>query len=439
MATFSVLGVGSGLDLQGLLSKLMAVEQTPITTLQSKVSKIDTQISLYGTIQSKLSALQSAADVISFPSSLNAVSATPADTGIATSSATFVAQEGTYNVNITELASAQKTVSQGYPVGTTFGGGTLSITFASDAIQHDIAISAGDKISDIASKVNAANIGIKASVISGTDGDHLVLTGANSGADNAFTFSSSQITEDPALKVIAKDAAATIDGISISSSTNTFSGQINGLTINAVAKGQTTITVKTDNTTVVDAVQSFVDAYNAVVSEIKKDTAYDSTNKTSQPLTGDSIARSILNSLNSVRTTMPSSLSGSSIQSLSAFGVTVQQDGTLSLNSSKLTNALNSSTNDTLAAINAFGQAFSNKVSDLLGTNGVVTNRVSGLTATRTRYENNISDLEIRVAMIQKQYEQQFSKLDQLVTSYSTTSSYLTQIFSSWSNSSSSS
>lgn len=432
MATVSSLGIGSGIDLAGMLSSIMANEQAPITALDTKISSYNTQISLYGTIKSKLSTVQTAAETLEFPSRLSATTATPNDTTVLSATASAAAAKGSYTVNVTQLASAQKSFTTAYASGKTFSAGTLSFTFAGDSTSHDVAISAGDNLAQISAKINGAGIGISASVISGVDGQRLMLSGANSGSTNGFSLATGAtgLAEDAAKKISASDALITVDGVNLSSATNTFATQIPELTLTAQKLGTTTVNVQTDNSKVVTAVQAFVDAYNAAVTEVKKDTAYDSTNKTAQPLNGDTTARSILSTLTSARITTPTSLSSSTVKSLASLGVTVQQDGQLSLDSTKLTKALNTTPTDAMAAVNAFGKSFGDTVTGMLASGSTIENRVSGLTTLITRTQASQTALQTRVTILQAQYQKQFASLDTLVSQYKATSSYLTSQFS---------
>lgn len=438
MATVSSLGIGSGIDLQSMLTKILESERAPISTLETKISSYKTQISLYGTIKSKLSALQTAAQTLQFPSRLGAVSATPADATVISATASASAPKGSYSVTVTQLAAAQKTITTAVPQGwTASAADTLSFTFG--ATTTNVAVASGDTLTQIAASVNSAGIGVTASVVSGVDGDHLMLSGTNTGSANSFTFSfgTTGLAEDAGLAVVAQDGVMEVAGIQISSSTNTFATQFPGVTFTALKQGATTVNVQTDNTKVVTAMQAFVDAYNAVVSEIKKDTAFDTTNKTAQPLTGDTAARAILSTLSATRTTTPSSLATSTVQTLAALGVTVKQDGQLSLDSTKLTASLSASPTDAMSAVNAFGKAFGDAVTGLLDSTGTIENRISNLNGKIKRAETSQASLEARVSLIEAQYVKQFNSLDSLVNKYKSTSTYLTQQFAAFSSSSS--
>ena len=447
MASISSLGVGSNIDLQAMLTKLMAAESVPLTTIGKKITGINSKVSVYGTVQSKLDTLRTAAQTLQFPSKLSAVKATTSNASAVTVTATSSATLGQYALEVTQLATAQKNVSSAYDSGSTFSAGTLTFSIAGDATTHDISVDGGDTLAQIGAKINAANLGITASVIAGTAGDRLVLTGTESGAANTFSFTSSGVTATPsgatletkdvALSVDAKNALMTVDGIEVSSSTNTFSSAISGLSFTALAEGTANVNVATDSDKIVSAVQSFVDAYNDVVSYLKTNSTYDATTKTGQALSGDSTVSSILSALNTTRTTMPSELSSATLKSLTDLGVGINSSGQMTLDTSKLSTAISTSASDVNTAINAFGRTFSESVNNLLSSSGAVSIRVNSLNSLLKITTENQSDLAARIANIEKRYRAQFTALDTLVNSLTTTSTYLTQQFAALTNSSS--
>lgn len=450
MASISSLGVGSNIDLQSMLTKIMAAESAPIKTIGTKIANINNKISVYGTLKSKLDALRSAAETLEFPSRLSAIAATSSDANVLGATATVNATVGQYSINVTQLASAQKDVSPAYEANTVFGAGKLTFTIAGDAATHDVNIADGDSLSTIGDKINSANLGITATVISGTQGDRLILTGAKSGAGNTFSFTSTVPApnspstgspqtalenKDTTLSISAKNGEMTIDGIKVSSSTNTFANTVKGLTLNVLSEGKSTVNVKNDSEKITSAVQTFVDAYNAAVSFLKTNSAYDTTTKTGQALSGDATVRSILGSLSSARITTPAALSSASIKTLSGIGVSIQQNGLMSLDTTKLKNAISASADDVNKVINAYGKSFGDSVSNLLNTTGTVSNRVNSLNSLLKSTTASQDALVLRVANIEKRYRSQFSSLDTLLSSMTKTSSYLSQQFAALSSS----
>lgn len=446
MATTTSLGIGAGVDLQSMLTKLMAAERTPITALDKKISDTNSKISVYGTLKSKLSTLQSAANTLYLPTKLSAVTATSSDATVLTASASFNAAIGSYAVNVTQLASAQKDFSNPYATGTTFGQGTLDFVVNGTPQSINLNDKTSYTLQEVRGKINSANIGVTATIISGSDGDRLILTGSNSGASGGFSltttipapasvppgsFQSSLASFDTTTvglaRATAQDAKITIDGVAVSSSSNVFSSAVAGLTLTAVKLGTSTVSAQNDSSKITAAVQSFVDGYNAIGSLIKINSTYDASTKTGQPLNGDSAARNIRSTLSNVRTTIPAELSTATYKTLGELGISVQKDGSLSLDSTKLNNAISLAPAEVMKTLSAYGKAFDDSVTGILGSQGLVTNRVNGLNKSIKAYQDNQAALEIRMTNIEKRYRAQFTALDTMVSSMQSTSSYLTQ------------
>lgn len=448
MATASSLGVGTGIDLQSMLTSIVAAERAPITVANTKISATNAKISLYGTLKLKLDALQSAADTLRFPSRLSAVSATSNESTVVGATASYTAAVGSYALNVTQLASAQKSFSNSYASGTTFGAGNLTFTVGGvDA--SPITLTGSESLQEVGAKINSAKIGVTATVITSGDGSQrMILTGDNSGSGNGFSLASTslpsggqasiadldlltaqEITDgsDTLQRSEAQDALMSIDGISVSSSTNSFTGAVDGLTLTAAKVGTANVTVQNDTTKITTAVQVFVASYNAVATVVKSNSGYDATTKTGQPFNGDFASRSVLDSLGSVRTSVPDSLSTATFKTLADLGVTVQQSGLLSLDTSKLSTAISTSASEAIKTLNAYGESFSTKVLEMQGAGGVVSNRLSSLNTTLQRDKDRVEALEIRVDLIEKRYRAQFIALDKFMSTMKTTSSALAQ------------
>jgi flagellar hook-associated protein 2 len=439
--TTSSLGIGTGVDLNSMLTSIITAERAPINTLTTQITAANSQISLYGTLKSNLAALQTASDTLQYPSRLSAQSATSSDTTVLGASASYLASLGSYTTEVTQLASPQKSFSAAYSAGTTFAAGNLTFTVGGVAATP-ISVVAGASLQDVSSAINAAKIGVTATVVTDSTGSQrMVLTGDKAGAGNGFSLTSTatpsgaqasldsfDTTTTGLNRTNAQDAKLKFDGIEVSSNTNTFTN-VAGLTLTAVKLGTSNVTVQNDSTKIAKAAQAFVDSYNTVVTLIKNNSGYDATAKTSQPFNGDSTTRSILNNLGSTRTTVPTELASANIKTLAALGITVQTSGQLSLDTTKLNTAVSTSSADVIKALNAYGKSFSNTVGAMLSGSGSVSTRVNSLNSSVRRYQDNQAALEIRVALVEKRYRAQFTALDTYVNAAQSTSSYLTQQF----------
>lgn len=439
MATTSSLGVGSGLDLQTMLTKLMDAERAPIRALDTKITATNSKISLYGTLKSNLDAFRTSALTLEFSSRLSAMTATSSDTSVVGTSAAFTASAGSYAVEVTQLATAQKNVSMGYVTGTTFSGGAIDFTVAGVAAPTITLDPGSYTLQEVSTRINDAAVGVTATVINAAGGEQrLILTSNQTGAANTFSFAStltpsaaqaSLATADPTKGTTAQDATMTLDGIAVSSSSNQFTSVVTGLTFTAAKLGTSTVSVQNDNAKITAAVQSFVDSYNAVATTIKSNSSYDAATKTAQGFNGDSSARAVLDSLGTARTTVPPALSAATFKTLSELGVTIQQTGLLSLDSSQLATAVATSSTEVIKTLNAYGNTFREAVDTMQNSGGVVSARVQSMKDAIKSFQSNQTTLEYRITLIEKRYRTQFSALDGLVSQMNALSSRLSQTF----------
>ncbi len=396
-------GIGSNLDVNSIITKLMQVEAQPLTSLATKEASYQAKLTAYGTLSSALSSFQSSVTSLSSIATFQNLSANTGDSSIATATTTSSAVAGTYNVNITKLAQAQSISSAGQAAtNTTIGSGTSSTisiqfgtisggsstngtytgaTFTQDANQAlaEITIdSTNNTLQGIRDAINAANKGVTASIVG--DGNatvpyHLVLTSAKTGASSSMKISvtgdgdlQNLLNYDPAatqnLKEVttAQSANLTVNGIAISSESNSVSGVIQGATLNLAKAGSTTISLSNNVSGVQSSVNGFVKAYNDLQSALKSLTGYDATTKRGGILQGDSTAVGIQNQVRNILNSSVNGLGGG-ITTLSAIGVTTQKDGTLAVDSSKLTKALNSNFSDIGGLFSTFGKSTDSLIS----------------------------------------------------------------------------
>lgn len=460
MATVSSLGVGSGLDLSSLLTKLVSAEQQPITLLQKQQSASQTKISDYGTIKSKLSALITAAQALSTSSNLEAYTATLTDSSVATATTASGVSPGNYNVHVNNVATAQTLTSVAFSNSSTaVGTGTLRIGVGSSTF--DVAIdSTNNTLAGIRDAINGAsnNTGVQATIVQDSSGARLALTSKNTGAANTISVAVSETGTtgftssggDPAnadatglsslayttwsgggatnlsQAQAAADASLTINGISISSASNAVSGAISGLTINLNKAGDTSISVGRDSTAITKQVSAFVSAFNDFQTTTRNLTSYNASTKVAGDLNGDSAATSLLNAVTRITQTPPSSVSGA-YKTLADIGISLQKNGTLSVDSTKLQTAISTDFNSLKSVLTGYGTTATTVVTNLTGTSGTLTNRLNGLNASVKLMQNQIDAMNLRISAFQTRMQKQFVSLDSTVSSMNSLSSYLTQ------------
>jgi flagellar hook-associated protein 2 len=462
--TITSLGVGSGLNLNSIVTSLVAVEQQPITQLLAQATVLQTQISDFGQISSLTSTLQDAASALRNPGLWNAQAITSSNSTAVSATATSGALSGNYAVSVQNLASAQTVVS-----GTSYssasslvGSGNLTLqlgTWSGSTFQGQsgnpttIAVSSTDTLQSLVSKINSAGMGVTASLVTDASGVRLALSSINTGAANGF-----QVTgDDPSLAGVAYDpgtssaagtnANAIINGISVSSASNTITGAVYGLSLTL---GQTTTTpvnvaVTPDQTSISNAIQSFVTAFNGLASYLQTTTAYDASTQVAGDLQGNSSANSVQQLLrNTLNMTTSSS---TAFTSLSDVGIQFQRDGTLSIDQPTLNAALTNlpqlksafATINSNGTANGFASNFVNMSLQLIGPSGLVTNTTSSLKTQLSQNQSDQTALNNQVAAYQQTLVAQYSALDAQLGQLSSLSSYVNQQLAGISGSSSSS
>ena len=449
---------GSVINVSALVSELVAATQTPQQNLiNSQTAAVTSQISALGTLKGALSTFQSALSTLNTPHAFDSETATTSSTAF-TATVTSGAPVGTYKVTVSQLASAQQLLSGKLgatgtsPVGT----GTLQISLGSSSFNVTIG-SGDDTLNGIAAAINSANgnTGVTATVLQGTDGAHLLLTSTQSGAANAIGVSETDSgtalsaltyniadadangnTTNYTQEAPAQDAKYSISGVAGSSPSNTITNALTNVTLNLVAKttGTDTVTVATDSTTIQSNISAFVDAYNTLLGTFSSLGSYDAASQTAGPMLGNALLSSTQNQMRSTLYSIVNTGS-STYNSLASIGITTNKDGTLSLNSATLSNALATNFSAVSALFNSPGggiaTSLNTQLNTDLGSTGAIASNTTSLTSQETALTKKTTDLTAQMAALSASLTQQYSALNSLLSSLQTTSAYLTQAFAS--------
>lgn len=433
-ASVTSLGVGSGIDAEGIVSKLMALERAPINALNLRQASYEARISALGTIKTKFDALETAARNLADPAKLAAFKITVADEDFASATAGSLASPGTYSINVTQLAQAQKSFTALYADGTNFAAGTLNFTIGSDTVNVDFG---GGSINDVRAAINAANIGVTATTVTGDAGTRLVLTAKDTGTDNAFSLAvtggdanlQSLATFDGANPNarVAQNAVVVIEGETVTSQSNKITTAIPDVTITAKAVGSTSLEIARSNESALETAKAFVTAFNDVAKEMRTSTAYDAASKKAGTLNGDSTVRTLQSLLRQGISNEPAELAGSAYQNLSALGISFQTDGTLALNETSFNAAVDADFSAVSSTLTVYGNAMSSLGDQVTRFDGLLTNRTDGLSASVQQIKDQRTRLEYQLELREKRMRAQFTALDALMGQLNTTSAYLTQ------------
>ncbi|MCX7946177.1 MAG: flagellar filament capping protein FliD [Hydrogenophilus sp.] len=440
-------GIGSGLDIKGLVSQIMSVERQPLKRLDAQKQNLNNQISGFGQIKSAVSQLQSALEALKNKDTFTAVKTTVAQGADFTASAKAGAAVGQYEISVQQLAQAQRVATSATTQFDPSGGGDLTITVGSNSTTINVA--AGTTIEQLRDQINAANAGVTASVINNGGVKQLVLTGKETGAANTFTLtgtgalSSLTFSNPNALPTgsnnalyrlqSAQDAQLTINGVQITRSKNTITDAIDNVTLTLTGASNTpkSLTLERDLTPAKNAIQNLANAYNALMDKIDQLGGYDAEKKRAGDLYGDASLRGLRNQ---VRQVLSQTITGvGDYQRLSDFGVEFSSTGRMTIKESKLTQALTANGADIATFFAGVGntEGLSAKgialTEGYTKTNGLIDMRVKGLQQSVKLLDAQKEAFEDRLARLQEMYLRQFNTMDSLLGRMNATGAYLSQ------------
>ncbi|UJO98964.1 MAG: flagellar filament capping protein FliD, partial [Nitrosomonas sp.] len=405
-------GIGSGLDVNGIVSQLMKAESQPLTALDAKEAKQQTRLTAFGTLKGALSSFQSNLVALSDPAKFTAVTANFSDTTLASASASSSAVTGSHSVEIQTLAQAQKLKSANFTnTSAAVGSGTLTIQFGTynsgaftlnpDKAAQSIVISpSNSSLSGIRDAINQANAGVTASIVNDGTGNRLVVASQDTGLSNALKITAtdtdgnntdnaglSQLVYDASTggttnltqTMAASNATLVIDGISISKASNNITDAIEGVTLNLLKANPgttSTLNLSRDTAGIQNVVSSFVKSFNDLNKTIVDLSKYDAATKQASILTGDSTVRSIQTRIRSAISD-PLTTAGGGLSMLSEVGISFQSDGTLQFDSSKLSNVLSDPTKDISTLFASVGKTSDSLVSFTSATSDTVNGKYS--------------------------------------------------------------
>lgn len=477
MATMTSIGLGSGLNVESIVSSLVALEKQPAVDLQARTDTIKTQISAYGKIASAFTAMRDAAAKLTKPDTWSALTATSSDTTMATVVAGAGSGAGSYSLSVTNLASAQSVSSKAYTTNATVGAGTLTIelgqwssddsTFTSKngATPVSVTVDATDTLATVRDKINASGAGVLASVVTDANGSRLVIRSKETGEANGFRITAadadgangdanglSALAYDPtagvgsttstntgsmARNTKAVNAQLTINGLSISSTTNTIENAVDGLSINLLKAGDSTVTVGQDKDSVKKTITDFVTSYNSLMTMLRDNTKYDDTNKTAGTLQGDSTAVGLQSMLRNISAS--GSTLGGQFQRLSDIGLDIGVAGTITVNDTKLTSALGSMSDlknlfmgvdNTNANNNGLASRWRALADQVTGFDGQITSRTNGLQSRVKSNDERVDAINDRAASYEKRVRAQYTALDTQMAKLNDLQSYVNKITS---------
>lgn len=455
----SSIGVGSGLPLEELLSDLRKSENYALTAIQSRQIQAESRLSAYGTLKSSIDALQTAAKALTNDSTYGALKTSVTGDAI-TASASSKAIPGDYSIQVMNLATSQTIISNGVAdrEAKMGSGGTINITMQGGVAKTIQLSDDATSLNDIVAAINAdKDLGFTATVVNDGNPDNphrLLLTSKETGEAANATAISITGNDNPALAALfdfpdpmpayqwqnGVDARIKINGLEVSSASNTLEDAIEGVTLTlnrttTEATDANKLSVATNDGVTADAIKKFVSAYNDLQNTIKSLTSYDIENQRSSALTGDSLARRLQSD---VRNALSVVEPGSVIHSLSQLGITTNiTTGRLDIDDAKLNEALKDNMGEVknlLAGTEGLGNRMIAVADRFSRSDGLISNTTEGINKNITDLQRQYEVTADRIDAKMATYRQQFTALDSMVAQMNSVSSYLSQQLSMLSN-----
>lgn len=472
--TISSAGIGSGLDVNSIVTSLMNVERQPLNRLQSAATVLQTKLSAFGQMKSIASALQDAAKPLFSADSYSLTNAGSSDPSSVSAGTSTDAVPGIYSVSVSSLSAAQSVVSaagQFADGAAVVGTGSITLrlgawsagqaAFTPKAGSSDITIPIGaseNTLAGIRDKINAANAGVSAAIVTDASGSRLALQSSATGAANGFRITVadsdagnadavglSRLAYDPTagaaqltLAQSAADTRATINGIAVTASSNTLDNVIDGITFSLGKVTTQPVTVNiTRNTDAIKAkVAAFVASYNSLNSFLSSATHYDPASKQGALLQGDGTTTGIQNQLHAL--VSQNSPASAAFPSMSSIGVQVQKDGSLKLDDTafaaaiaklpELTKAL-ANADAASPANNGIGKRFAVWADKLLASGGSIPGKTTALQSQIANNQKDQNTLSDRLVDVERRLRAQYTTLDTTMSKANALASYIKQQF----------
>lgn len=449
MASLQAPGIGSGLDINGIVTQLMALERRPLEVLEQKESLINAQISAFGQLKSKLSDFQTAMRNLASADKFKLFSSSSSDESVLGISASSSAAKGVYAIDVSRIAENHKKASSAFADSdtTTFAGVEASATSVLEiniaggsAVSFDVS---GKTLAEAAEAINnqSDNPGVTASIIKEDSGYRLLLTADDTGSSNfinvvndsaGFGFTDLNQDRDGSGSFTEADLDAVLtfeNTFTVTRSSNNISDLISGVTLDIKKPGAVTIEIDRDDEAIQESVQAFADAFNELRNEIDKQRA--------GQLEADSALSSIESRLFSVLNS-GGAITGSAFSFLSEVGLAVDKEGRMQVDTDLMVKQMNADFESFVNLFAADSEGFANKLENvaksLLDVDGLIDSREDGLKNRLNFLDDQKLQIEARLVRTEDRLRKQFTAMDTFVAQMNATGSFLTQQLASLSN-----
>jgi flagellar hook-associated protein 2 len=439
--SISAMGIGSGLDLGGLVAQLVAAERQPQEQrLNRKEADIQARISAFGSIRGGLSALETVLDkLVALQQGRTAASS---DSNRLEVSARPEAATGSYSIEVNQLATAQSLASGRFsdadaPLGT----GTLNVQVGSGPAVAIEINAENNSLRGVRDAINAADAGVQASIVNDGEGARLVLSAAQTGVDETISITvpgnrgrardlMRLTTENLTETVAGRNAEVVVNGLPVTSASNRLDDTVEGLTLEL--RGTTepgapiTVTVGQDRAAVRDALEEFVQAYNGVVGTARDLSRFNPETREGSALVGDSTLRSIQSRL-AAGLQQSGTDPDASFTNLVNLGVKSDRNGRLSFDEAALDRAMDQDFRGVIALVNEVSTGLRDSMKGFTEAGGLLDSRTDGLQTRMRGIDRQREALDFRIERLEARLVRQFSAMDALVGQLQNTGQFLNQ------------
>lgn len=468
MASISSPGIGSGMDISGIVTKLVALEKQPLVQLQKAANSMQSRLSLFGQVKSQLSTFEDAARKLGSAEGWGGMTVSSSNPAAISATAVPGSSPAGFSVDVTRLAKQQVSVVAPTTSGAPLGNGLLTLQqgswsaagvfVAGGGVPVTITIdSTNNTLAAIAGKINSSGGGVQAMVVQAAEGERLVLRSTATGVASGFNVSMTSVGGGqgqgqggganaayadlsftaPTAVQQAQDARFLIDGMVFTSPSNTVTEALPGVSLQLTQVTTTPVDIKLaqDEEAVKKNIQAMVDAYNSINSTLANALKFNPDSKSAAPLQGDYAAVGMQNAM---RGLMRSELVGQPFERLQDIGISLQVNGSLAVNSTKLDAALSKPvelkkffTSTTAGQPKGFGLQAADLISGALSSEGRITARTEALQAAIKRNSTDQERVNARAERAQARLYEVYNAMDGKVGKLNSIGSYVSQQLSS--------
>jgi flagellar hook-associated protein 2 len=417
---------GNGIDVSTVVSQLISQQSAPLQIIQKQQTGLQNQSDELTSINGDLNSLATAVSALADPTGqLAALGAVSSDPSILTATAQTSAATGTHEIVVSNLATTSSYYTNSIPSGSALSPGSFALKVGTNAPVTFNISGNSTTLRDLANDINSANAGVTASVINDANGSRLSLVSNNSGAPGDLSVTNDTTGLGFTKGTTGINASLSVDGVPISSATNTVTGALPGVTLSLVSSNSNEpvqLSVGSDTQQATQAINNFVAAYNKVVGDINQQFTVDPSTNTEGVLGSDSSLRSLQSSLLNDATFSISGNNG--VVNLASLGINMNDDGTLTVDNTQLSSTLASNPSAVQnffqnSSLTGFANAFNHDLNNLTDpTQGILNLELNQNATQQQDLGNQISDFQAQLAVQQIQLINQYSTVNALLEEY---------------------